>query len=87
MNDLDSSMHRSLWVSVAHSSFIEGSHTTKTTASGKVGAYPRGEPLRQVPSLTIKEYSRLERPPRNSTLFGPFMSYERYGKVVYLELS
>jgi hypothetical protein len=29
----DRSMHRSLWAYVAHSSFIEGSHTTKNTAS------------------------------------------------------
>ncbi len=29
----DLGMHRSLWVLVAHSSFIEGSHTTKNTAS------------------------------------------------------
>jgi hypothetical protein len=27
-------MHRSLWVSVAHSSFIDELHTTKNTASG-----------------------------------------------------
>jgi hypothetical protein len=33
MNDLDRSMHRSLWVEVTHSLFIEGSHTTKNTAS------------------------------------------------------
>jgi hypothetical protein len=26
-------MHRSLWVKVAHSSFIEGSHMTKNTTS------------------------------------------------------
>jgi hypothetical protein len=30
----DRSMHRSLWVLVAHSSFIEGSDMTKHTASG-----------------------------------------------------
>ncbi len=29
VSDLDRSMHRSLWVLVAHNSFIEGSHTTK----------------------------------------------------------
>jgi hypothetical protein len=29
VSNLDRSMHRSLWVLVAHSSFIEGSHTTK----------------------------------------------------------
>ncbi len=34
MRDLDRSMHRSLYVYVAHSSFIEGSHTTKNTTSG-----------------------------------------------------
>ncbi len=34
VSDLDRSMHRSLWVYVAHSSFIEGSHMTKNTASG-----------------------------------------------------
>ncbi len=34
MSDLDRSMHRSLWVQVAHSSFTEGSHTTKNTAWG-----------------------------------------------------
>ncbi len=34
VSDLDRSMHRSLWVQVAHSSFIEGSLMTKNTASG-----------------------------------------------------
>ncbi len=34
LSDLYRSMHRSLWAQVAHSSFIEGSHTTKNTASG-----------------------------------------------------
>ncbi len=34
VGDLDRSMHRSLWVMVAHSSFIEGSCMTKNTASG-----------------------------------------------------
>jgi hypothetical protein len=38
VGDLDRSMHGSLWVQVAHSSFIEGSHTTKNTAFG-VGAF------------------------------------------------
>jgi hypothetical protein len=33
MSDLDKSMHISLWVKVAHTSFIEGSHMTKNTAS------------------------------------------------------
>jgi hypothetical protein len=33
VSDLDRSMHRSLWVYVAHSSLIEGSHMTKNTAS------------------------------------------------------
>ncbi len=33
VSDLDRYMHRSLWVYVAHSSFIEGSHITKNTAS------------------------------------------------------
>jgi hypothetical protein len=28
-------MHISLWVYVTHSSFIEGSHMTKNTASGR----------------------------------------------------
>jgi hypothetical protein len=28
-NDLGRSMHRSLWILVAHNSFIEGSHMTK----------------------------------------------------------
>ncbi len=32
-SDLDRYMHISLWVQVTHSSFIEGSHTTKNTAS------------------------------------------------------
>jgi len=31
----DRPMHRSLWVQVAHSSFIEGSHMTKNKASGR----------------------------------------------------
>ncbi len=34
VNNLDRSMHISLWVQVTHSSFIEGLHTTKNTASG-----------------------------------------------------
>ncbi len=34
VSDLDRSMHISLWVWVAHSSFIGGLHTTKNTASG-----------------------------------------------------
>jgi hypothetical protein len=34
VSNLDRSMHRSLWVYVAHSSFIEGLHTTKNAASG-----------------------------------------------------
>jgi hypothetical protein len=33
VSDLERYMHRSLWVKVAQSSFIEGSHTTKNTAS------------------------------------------------------
>ncbi len=33
VSDLDRSKHRSLWVRVAHSSFIEGSLTTKNKAS------------------------------------------------------
>ncbi len=36
MSNLDRSMHRSLWVEVAHSSFLEGSHMTKNTASGMI---------------------------------------------------
>ncbi len=40
VSDRDRSMHRALWVLVAHSSFIEGSHMTKNTASG---AYTKGE--------------------------------------------
>ncbi len=34
VSNLDMSMHRSLWVQVAHSSFIDGSHMTKNTDSG-----------------------------------------------------
>jgi len=34
VSNLDRPMHRSLWVLVTHSSFTEGSHTTKNTASG-----------------------------------------------------
>jgi hypothetical protein len=33
MSDLYRSMHRSLWVWVAHSLFLEGLHMTKNTAS------------------------------------------------------
>ncbi len=33
VSNLDRSMNRSLWAYIAHSSFIEGSHTTKNTAS------------------------------------------------------
>ncbi len=34
VSNLDRSMHISLWAYVAHSSFIEGLHTTKNIASG-----------------------------------------------------
>jgi hypothetical protein len=34
VSDQDRSMHISLWALVAHSSFIEGSHMAKNTASG-----------------------------------------------------
>ncbi len=34
MSNLDRSMHRSLWVKVTHSSFIEGSHMAKNMAFG-----------------------------------------------------
>jgi hypothetical protein len=34
VSNLDRPMHRSQWVLVAHSSFIEGSHATKNTSSG-----------------------------------------------------
>jgi hypothetical protein len=37
VSDLDRSMHRSLWVYVAHNSFIEGSHRIKNMASGARG--------------------------------------------------
>ncbi len=37
VSNQDRSMHRSLWVYVAHSLFIEGSHKTKNTASGHPG--------------------------------------------------
>ncbi len=33
VSGLDRLMHRSLWVLVAHNSFMEGSHTTKNTVS------------------------------------------------------
>jgi hypothetical protein len=33
VSDLDRSMHRSQWALVAHSSFIDGSHTAKNMAS------------------------------------------------------
>ncbi len=36
------SMHISLWVQVAHSSLIEGSHMSKNTASGKHVIYCLG---------------------------------------------
>ncbi len=51
MSDLDRSMHISLWVQVAHSSFIEGSHMTKNTASAYV---------RFAPSLVHKCKTRME---------------------------
>ncbi len=35
VSDLDRSIHRSLWVQVAHRSFIEGSPMTKNTAPGE----------------------------------------------------
>jgi hypothetical protein len=49
VSDLEWSMHRSLWVQVTHSSFIEGSHTTKNTASGGCLIYnPRPKITRTV---------------------------------------
>jgi hypothetical protein len=35
VSDIDRYLHISLWVWVAHRSFIEGLHMTKNTASGK----------------------------------------------------
>jgi len=40
MSDLDRSMNRSLWVKVAHNSFIEGLHTTKNMGSGSFKHFP-----------------------------------------------
>ncbi len=37
VSDLDRPMHWSLWALVAHSSYTEGSHTTKNTASEFIG--------------------------------------------------
>ncbi len=36
VSNIDRSFHRSLWVSEAHRSFIEGSHMTKNTASENI---------------------------------------------------
>ncbi len=36
VSELDRSIHTSLWASVAHNSFIEGSHTNKNTASESI---------------------------------------------------
>jgi len=40
VSDLDRFMHRSLWVLVAHNSFIEGLHMTKNMASGYIPGAP-----------------------------------------------
>jgi len=43
LSDLDRSMNRSLWVQVAHRSFIEGSHVTKNGELGKNGRKAVGD--------------------------------------------
>jgi hypothetical protein len=53
-------MHRSLWVKVAHSSFIEGSYKTKNTASDY---FFNSIPYR--PSLAIKPQGRVLQMPLN----------------------
>jgi hypothetical protein len=40
VSDLDRSINISLWVKVVHSSFTEGSHMTKNTASELVNCRP-----------------------------------------------
>ncbi len=59
-------MHRTLWVQVAHSSFIEGSPTTKNTASaytvtsfteGQTGAYTFWEPGCPMMNRKMTEYA------------------------------
>ncbi len=55
VSDLDRSMHRSLWALVTHSSFIEGSHTTKNTASGTETEWSR-----VVGDLTHKPKHKIE---------------------------
>ncbi len=46
VSNLDRSMHRSLWVYVAHSLFIEGSHTTENTVYEKRIKTMRGWSIR-----------------------------------------
>jgi hypothetical protein len=78
VSGLDRSMHRSLWVQVAHSLFIEGSHMTKTTASGAV--FTRLFFLLRLlrPNKLVLQYIWVDRFARDKSTnsLGPFVSYE-----------
>ncbi len=63
MSDLDRSMHRSLWVWVAHSSFIEGSHTTKNTASVPTFGTRREKSLKKYSMIMVSSSSTVVEPP------------------------
>jgi hypothetical protein len=63
VSDLDRSMHMSLWVWVAHSSFIEGSHTTKNTANVK-------RFYETVPRLAFSDFEPSSTLSRGSAAFG-----------------
>jgi hypothetical protein len=47
VSDLDRPMRISLWAMIAHSSFIEGSHTTKNTASDYLSNEDNVEKVRE----------------------------------------
>ncbi len=51
VSNQDRSMHRSLWVQVLQSSFVEGSHMTKNTASVSYTQWLKKSPLTNLKSL------------------------------------
>ena len=81
MSDLDRSLHVSLWVYVAHSSFIEGSHTTKNTASGSWVSV-----LNLIKILQKKSGTRKRTGNANAATFSNVCSYLHFG-INFLETS
>ncbi len=86
MSDLGRSMHRSLWAQVAHSSFIEGSHTTKNTTSENYYGYL----LLQNSTYPYQAYLLLSACTSSTILIGPLgpINFEliRGYKVIPLQL-